>query len=220
VLRFAKAPDAVFQAILRDGLDFTIDFVSDMLPAAAPDSDEAREDFAAVFPDAGKSFPPKLAFDTLQNLRKCLDRPEVYYLNDYHYLLLFDVLRFFVEVHNDGVLDAIDKRDKRNMSLVGPFYVEKIDFEDLIDLFFFDIDFLTSSETMLNLPPWFKDTYNSETFALTQGMLPHPEELALNVDELEDSFECKVTTARYFGKRSKVYPDYEYFEKAGAEWPD
>jgi hypothetical protein len=68
---------------------------------------------------------------------------------------------------------------------------------------------------MLNLPSWFKETYNPEAFALSQGMLPHPEELALNIDTIEDPLHYKVTSPRYFGPKSKVYPDFDYFETTG-----
>lgn len=211
MLRFAKAPDAVFQAILRDGLSYAIDFISDMR-SASDDVALSREEFICYFPAAGKVFPPRLAVETLRNLFRCLDRPEIYYLNDYHYLLLYDVLDFLADVHNDGIAVSRSKRDKKNMAFVDPFYIERIDFDGIIELFFFDIDFLTSSDVMLNIPSWFKQTYNPEAFALSQGLLPHPEELALNVDTIEDPFVYKVTVPRYFGPKSKVYPDFEYYE--------
>lgn len=66
---------------------------------------------------------------------------------------------------------------------------------------------------MLNLPAWFKEAYNPEAFALSQGLLPHPEELALKIDTMEDPLPCRVTSSKYFGPGSKVYPDYDYYEK-------
>ena len=215
MLRFAKAPDAVFQAILRDGLSYAIDFISDMRAESDPDGSISREDFANFFPAAGKVFPPRLAAETLRNLFKCLDRPEIYYLNDYHYLLLYDVLDFLSEIHNDHVSMARNKRDRKEASFVDPFFIEQIHFDEIVELYFFDIDFLTSSEVMLNIPSWFKQTYNPEAFALSQGLLPHPEELALNIDTTEDPLLYKVTSPRYFGLKSKVYPDFDYYEKTG-----
>lgn len=184
MLRFAIKPDAVFQAILRDGLNYAIDFISDMRSDSGPDGDLSREDFTDSFPAAGKVFPPRSAVETLRNLLRCLDRPEIYYLNDYHYLLLFDVLNFLSQIHNDGVSMARNKRERKEVSFVDPFFIEKIDFDEIVELYFFDIDFLTSPEVMLNIPAWFKQTYNPEAFALSQGLLPHPEELALNIDTI------------------------------------
>jgi len=151
---------------------------------SGPDGDLSREDFTDSFPAAGKVFPPRSAVETLRNLLRCLDRPEIYYLNDYHYLLLFDVLNFLSQIHNDGVSMARNKRERKEVSFVDPFFIEKIDFDEIVELYFFDIDFLTSPEVMLNIPAWFKQTYNPEAFALSQGLLPHPEELALNIDTI------------------------------------
>ncbi len=108
---------------------------------------------------------------------------------------------------------ARNKKDGKEASFVDPFSIEKIDFDEIVELYFFDIDFLTSPEVMLNLPSWFKQTYNPEAFALSQGLLPHPEELALKVDTIEDPLVYKVTSPRYFGPESKVYPDFEFYEK-------
>lgn len=213
MLRFQRAPDAVFQAILRDGLSYAINFISDMRSESDPDGALSREDFTNVFPAAGKVFPPALAAETLRDLFTCLDRPEIYYLNDYHYLLLYDVLNSLSEIHNDRVSMARNKKDGKEASFVDPFSIEKIDFDEIVELYFFDIDFLTSPEVMLNLPSWFKQTYNPEAFALSQGLLPHPEELALKVDTIEDPLVYKVTSPRYFGPESKVYPDFEFYEK-------
>ncbi len=177
-----------------------------------PDGALSREDFANFFPAAGKVFPPRLAVETLRNLLRCLDRPEIYYLNDYHYLLLFDVLNFLSEIHNDRVSMARNERDRKEALFVDPFFIEKIDFDQIVELYFFDIDFLTSPEVMLNIPTWFKQTYNPEAFALSQGMLPHPEELSLKVDTIEDPLEYKIAPPKYLGPESKVYPDYGYYE--------
>ena len=98
--------------------------------------------------------------------------------------------------------------------IVPVLIVANIDFEEIVALYFFDIDFLTPPDVMLNIPSWFKETYNPETFALSQGMLPHPEELALNIDTIEDPLEYKVTAPRYFGPKSKMYPDCDYFERS------
>jgi hypothetical protein len=213
MLRFQRAPDAVFQAILRESLSFASDIISDMRSDPDPNGALSRETFVESFPVSGKVFPPRLAVETLRDMLQRLDRPEIYYLNDYHYLLLYDVLNFLSEIHNDRVSMAGNKRERKEASFVDPFFIEKIDFDEIVGLYFFDIDFLTSPEVMLNLPSWFKETYNPEAFALSQGLLPHPEELALKVDTIEDPLLYKVTLPRYFGTGSKVYPDYDYYEK-------
>jgi len=83
--------------------------------------------------------------------------------------------------------------------------------DGLLELYFFDIDFLTDAETMLNIPDWFRSTYSSETFGLSQGMLPHAEELELKVDISEDTGLYRVTQSDYLGPKSNVYPDFDYY---------
>jgi hypothetical protein len=159
-----------------------------------------------------KVFPPRLALATLKRLRECLDRPEIYYLNDYHYLLLFETLECYVVIHNDAVAISLTKKARREASFVDPFYIEYIDFEDVVDHFFFDIDFLTPAEVMLNMPPEVKQSFNPEAIAISQGMMPHPEELVLKPDQIEEPDLYKISASEYFGPASKVYPDHDYYE--------
>jgi len=47
--------------------------------------------------------------------------------------------------------------------------------------------------------------------------MPHPEELELKLDRIEDPSQYKVYASEYFGPASKVYPDHDYYE---ANHPD
>ena len=211
MLRFQRPPDVVFQAILRDSLDYSIDFIKDLIDDNDYDESRAREDMKGFYPAMVKVFPPSLARTTLLNLRRRLDMPEIYSLNNYHYLILYDVMDFYSDIRNDMVALSKSKKDRKEASFVDPFYIETIDMDGIVELFFFDIDFLTDAETMLNIPDWFRSTYEPETFGLSQGMLPHAEELELKIDTNEDASLYKVTRSEYFGQRSKVYPDFDYY---------
>ena len=211
MLRFQRPPDAVFQAILRESLDCSIGFIEVLMDKNEYDEALASEDMDVVYPALAKVFTPSLALDTLQNLKRRLDRPEIYQLNDYHYRLLFDVMAYFSEIHNGMVAMSGSREERKEMSFVDPFYIESIDIDGIVELYFFDIDFMTDAETMLNIPDWFRDTYSPEAFGLSQGMLPHAEELELNVDASEDMGLYKVTKSDCFGPKSKVYPDFDYY---------
>lgn len=217
MLRFENPPDTVFQAILRNSLDFVVDDIAAMPDVHKNDEFLIKEDFNNTYQIMAKVFTPRLALATLKRLRECLDRSEIYYLNDYHYLLLYEALECYVVIHNDAVAISRTKKDRRETSFVDPFYIEYIDFEDVVDLFFFDIDFLTPAEAMLNMPPELKQSFNPEAFAISQGMMPHPEELALKPDRIEDPSLYKISASEYFGPASKVYPDHDYYE---ANHPD
>jgi hypothetical protein len=192
-------------------MSYSIDFIKDLIEDNDFDESRAREDMKGFYPSMVKVFTPSLARTTLLNLSKRLDRSEIYHLNDYHYLVLYDVMDFYADVHNDMVRISKSRKDRKEASFVGPFYIEKIDMDDILYLYFFDIDFLTDAETMLNIPDWFRSTFSPEAFGLSQGMLPHAEELELKVDTSEDASSYKVTRSEYFGPKSKVYPDFDYY---------
>lgn len=211
MLLFQRPPDVVFQAILRDSIDYSIDFIKDLIDNNEYDEARAREGLKGFYPAMVKVFTPSLARTTLLNLRRRLGRPEIYSLNNYHYLLLYDVMDFYADIHNDMVAISDSRKDKREVSLVDPFYIETIDMDGIVEMYFYDIDFLTDAETMLNIPDWLRRTFSPETFGLSQGMLPHAEELELKIDASVDTGLYKVTQSTYFGPKSKVYPDFDYY---------
>jgi hypothetical protein len=51
--------------------------------------------------------------------------------------------------------------------------------------------------------------FNEETFAITQGLAPHPDELKLQVHKGEEAIVLEASP--YFGSQSKIYPDFAYF---------
>src|SRR5271169_2375250 len=170
MLRFATTPDTVFQAILRNGIGFVIDNIVELLRHHHREESLAQEEFEKTYPLIGKVFTPSLARDTLKELLECLDRPEVYDLNGYHYLLLYTALEFFIEVRNDMVESSQSVEERINMSSIDPFFIDYVDFVGLVELYFPDTDFLTTPEVMLNLPPEHKEMFNPEIFPISQGL--------------------------------------------------
>jgi hypothetical protein len=123
MLRFQRPPDVVFQAILRDSMSYSIDFIKDLIEDNDFDESRAREDMKEFYPAMVKVFTPSLARTTLIKLRKCLDRSEIYHLNDYHYLVLYDVMDFYADIHNDMV--AISKSRKKRCPLWTRFTLKR-----------------------------------------------------------------------------------------------
>ena len=121
MLRFQRPPDAVFQAILRDSIDYSIDAISILLVLNEYDEARAREDMEADYPAMAKVFTPSLARTILLNLRGCLDRPEIYSLNNYHYVLLFDVMAYYADIHNDMVAISESREGEIEASFVDPY---------------------------------------------------------------------------------------------------
>jgi hypothetical protein len=67
-------------------------------------------------------------------LRASRDEQCWYRLTDYHWLVLYSCLRMYCDLHNDEATGTEGK--------VGPYEIEKIDFNAVVDRFFFDTDFL------------------------------------------------------------------------------
>jgi hypothetical protein len=208
MLRFQRPPDAVFQAILRTSIDYVIDVIADLIENNEYDETRARDDMKDLIPAVARVFPPSLARTTLIDLRSCLNRPELYHLNDYHYLLIYEALEFYAEIHNELVALSKSRKERREASCVDHFSIETIDIDGIVERYFYDIDFLLDAETMLNIPDWFRRTFGPEAFGLSQGLLPHPEELRLRVDQREDRAAYRVMPSRDYGLGSGIYPDY------------
>jgi hypothetical protein len=135
-------------------------------------------------------------------------RKDAGFLEPADYLLLHGVLSFYADIHNSLVTLSRSKQEKKKASFVDPFLIDRINLDDLIGLYFFDVDFLYDEESLLNLPGEFKRSLRSEAFGLSLGLLPHPEELVLEIDSDVDPQSYKISSPNYFGPKSKVYPDF------------
>lgn len=214
MLRFQQTPDKIFMEILMWSMDFSIDSIRDAIDNNET-IDAAREDIAGILPEAMRVFSPEAAFNTLTDFRDKLQRPELFYLNDYHYLLLYDALDLFSTIHNDMVASCDTEADKKDIATIGEYYIEVVDFELMVELFFYDTDFLLDPQAMFVLGPEMSSSalgLNPETFCLTQGLAPHPEELILKI-VTDESYEVPEAS-KYFGINSTVYPDETLIEDA------
>jgi hypothetical protein len=214
MLRFKIPSDSIFQAILRKSIDSAVDVAADLLQVFNHDDTGTRREFMSLFPEIGRVFPPSVAKAALEKLRGCLDRPEIYNCTDYHSLLLYDVLNFYAAIHNGLVIKARNKEERKEASFVDPFYIEKIQADELVDLYFFDQNFLFDSETLQNLPESVRNTLRPELFGLCAGLPPHPEELELKIDSAVDPDQYRVKPSPFFGPKSKKYPDFSYYDSS------
>ncbi len=205
MLRFETNPDDVFTAIVEAGIEYAIDQIKALLET------NELNDYARILVFSQKIFPPRLALDTLEKLLECHKKPELYNLSDYHYLLIYDALYLFSAIHNDGVKDSKTNKDRREASVIGPFRIEEIDFDAIVDLYFWDTDFLMTGHELfiLGMEKRKEMGISKEAFAISQEFLPHPEELELKIYDLEPQ---EIRETEYFGSISKTYPDYSLVE--------
>ncbi len=201
MLKFQNHPDKVFDAILVESLEFAVDGAEDLLETGD------LSFYDSILPFSHKVYPPHLALKTLKGILQCHQKNELYELNDYHYLLVYDALYVFTTIHNDTVKGCKTKKGKKEASQVGPFRIEKIDFDAMMDLFFWDSDFLMTTEDSFELGLEGRKAMgiSHEAFAISMGLQPHREELEI---KLYDADPHKVSKSIYFKPASRVYPDY------------
>jgi hypothetical protein len=136
---FQDEPDPIFLAIVHEALAHVRDVhLLRYLPGHRLTAAERRERDESY----GDLFPELAAFFTRRELVRVLDRllrasrdgRRRYQLTDYHWLVLYSCLHLFCGLHNDGATGTGDQ--------VGPYEIEAIDFDAIVERFFFDTDFL------------------------------------------------------------------------------
>ncbi len=187
-------------------MEIVIDEITDLIDCSE-NTKEAKNELRAILPLAARVFSPGVALKALRDMLEKLPQPELFYLNDYHYLLLYDTLMLYCDLHNDMVRTSRSKNEKNAAARIGPYHIRKIDFGRLEVLYFYDTDFLFDPEVMLNLGEEERKclSFNPETFAITQGFAPHPEELVLK-EVTDETYEVPETSP-HFGPDSSCYPD-------------
>ena len=164
-----------------------LEMAADMAVALDP-PDAWRE----VYPLSAACFTPTLARETLVDLVGKLRLPEAYVPTAYHWLLMYECLQVQIEVLNEVPLPALvahltavaTAHDALYLSLptrtqgVEGFHM---DFDALIDTYFWDTDFLLDAERFARLSAEAKTHlgFSPSVFGATQGLPPHPEELVL-----------------------------------------
>jgi len=195
MLRFAQPPDAVFLAILHDALD---DFQETL-------ADLEAEDWPALYPLAARCFSQALARTALQELLTASRAPQLYQLTDYHWLLLYDGLRVYCTIHNDFAQEA-----PTTTLPVGPYQIGPIDFDAVVDQYFWDTDFLLDGPTLAGLSPEGRQSMGvaDEVFGIAQGLPPHADELTLTL-WAEPGYEAPGEEGEAVGPVIPEYPPVE-----------
>ncbi len=167
MLYFEARPDPVFTAILHAALEHTRDRIDDL---------PSEDWWPNLFPDLASCFTPAAARRTITKLLLASRARHVYRLSDYHWLLVYDCLHLFCEVHNDLVAE---KRGRPQS--VGQYQIGPIDFELILEYYFWDTDFLFDPDVISAMGPEGRQQMgiSDEVFGVSQGLAPHTDELKL-----------------------------------------
>src|SRR5262245_43500837 len=183
MLRFSDQLTPAATALFVMCLDLASDEVSDV---DAPDA------WREAYPLSATCFTPELARATLVDLVEKLRLPEEYVPTGYHWLLLYECLQVQVERLNETPLAPLVHLLTALATAQDTLYLTlptrskggegfSIDFDALVDMYFWDTDFLLDAEQFARLDPDTKANlgFSPSVFGGVQGLAPHPDELVL-----------------------------------------
>jgi hypothetical protein len=149
-----------------------------------------------MYPLSATCFTPGLVRETLLDLVAKLRLPEAYVPTEYHWLLMYECLQALIEVLNDDPLPSLVKQLTTLATAQDAIYLSlpiqgkgiagfHIDFDALVDTYFWDTDFLLDAESFFQLDADAKTRlgFSPSVFGVVQGLSPHPDELVLRRSE-------------------------------------
>ena len=183
MLRFADPLTPVATEIVVYCLEIAADEVLEL---------DHPDDWREAYPLLATCFTPALARKTLLDLVEKLWLPEEYVPTDYHWLLMYECLQVQIEVLNDMLIPDLVAQLTTLATTQDTGYLAlptrakglagfSIDFEALVDRYFWDTDFLLDADHFSRLTPDAKASlgFSPSAFGVIQGLAPHPDELAL-----------------------------------------
>jgi hypothetical protein len=197
-------PDEAFAAILDSSLSICIDQLSDQLDDET--GDFLDDQLAGTIPAANcgslvgtriwELFDHSQLLGELQKLLAAHRSVKFYMPTDYHFLILHEVLQLQISYHNYRVSGGGQPLE------FGGVLLSHVDFDFVADYYFWDEDFLLAPAVMTSLSEEGKKAlgFNQETFALAQGLRPHPQELELKEIAVEN-----YSPQSYY-KQGECYP--------------
>lgn len=169
MLFFAEKPDIAFHKIVQ----YSLEIASENLKEEYLDDDDVMSNF---YEQTSRVFNRKELLSQIKDILTAHTSNKLFRLTDYHFLILHDVIYTAVCLHNDFA--------QSGEALFSDLEIKHIDFGCIADIFFWDEDFLISSDIFDNLLPDAKSSLNfsEETFGVVHGLKPHPEEVKLKFD--------------------------------------
>jgi len=197
MLYFQIKPDSVFQAILHDALE------SDRLEISRISMENDIDTWEAGYGRMSEIFTPYSALVTIEQLCIASQTDTVYRLNDYHCLLIYECLKNYCAVHHD-----LAAQEEDQSLTISAYRLQNIDFQEMVDLYFWDTDFLFLSDTgpLQNLDDDSTCLDTLESTILTKDLQPHPRYLQLTL--VTDPMWRIAQQDEFFHQHSRHYPDF------------
>ncbi len=174
MLYFRTKPDSVFLIFVDHALRRTLKDIQRV------SSQHDMESWELGFAELERVFTPYSAVITLEDLIKANSASQVYMLTDYHWLLLYDSLKNYCIWHNDTLEES-----SILFRLLGGVRFGPIDWEVMMERYFWDLDFLRLLYGSLteSLPSCNSEYSEISGLDLSHGLSPHPSLLRLELVE-------------------------------------
>jgi hypothetical protein len=173
MLRFEVSPDTVFLAILHAALALQKSCVEELMEM---EEGPASRWWPVTEPMIARFFDPPTAVRLIERLLAASRDTQLYQLTDYHWLIIYRCLETFCDLHNDKAAT-----DPSGRAVVGPYSIGSIDFDAIVDRFFWDTDFLMGPELLELSADQRRGQlgFSDEAFSIAVGLKPHPSELEI-----------------------------------------
>lgn len=175
---FQDPPDAIFLAILHEALEHVrechlVQFRDDYRPTKA-ERQELDEFYSDLYPELVPLFSRSKLVSVVDNLLRASRADDLYVPTDYHWFVLYVCLEMYCDLHND---DATGTGDK-----VGAYEIESIDFDAIVERFFWDTDFLLGPVLLQaeEKSPGFLQA-SRQAWKIAAGLKPAPTDLKLRL---------------------------------------
>jgi hypothetical protein len=176
VIEFQSAPDPVFVAILDGALTWVKDQLYPSIDDARPTEEDLRdvdEEYSLLYSHLARYLDRTQALEQVAKLHEALRADGLYRFTDYHWLLLYECLDVFCDLHNDHEWEGT----------VGPYTIDQIGLGGIVDRFFFDTDFAFDADFVVarEFSLFTVPDVSPQARKIAAGLKPDPDDLAMRV---------------------------------------
>lgn len=192
MIYFVHRPDPVFTILVDEALSLTL----------AQFEGETEEGWRSFPSEASRCFSMELARSSSRRILEAHRSDAIYQLSDYLWLLLYESLEAMCEIHNE---DARSGDFPGDLKPIGEYRFRWIDFDMLLGVYFWDLDFLPYPNEFTPAPGVREAMgMSDEVFGIHRGLEPHGDELRITPVEPSADWGCAEDL---FREGSTVYPD-------------
>ena len=192
MIYFQTKPDEVFGAILEEAL------ASGLAEVNLISIEEDLEAWEGIFPVSADWVTPDSAVLVIKQLIALTPKGLVYRIPETHWVLLYECLTMYCAMHNDQV-----DEEPQGRTSVGAYQLSYLDCEAMIRMYFWDTDFLFTSDPM---------------------GLSHTEECGMEKnkgDQLTEILSCNVENLEVVQELTWHEPEPdEFFGPGSVQYPD